>query len=405
MTVKPIIDITSDVKWTGITDPDLRVFDIIMETKFGTTYNSYFINAEKKVLVETVKEKFKDIYLEKVRSLTNPEEIAYIIVNHTEPDHSGSLKHLLKIAPDATVVGSGNALRYLKDMIPFEFKSLQVKDGDTLDLGNKTLKFISAPNLHWPDSIYTWLEEDRLLFTCDSFGAHYCDERIFDDETGNFDEAFKYYFDVILKPFSKFMLQAIEKIRPLDIRMICPGHGPILRSNWKKYVDISEKYSRQYLKDTHITEPMVFIPFVSAYGYTAKMAEMIAEGIRETSGIRVNVTDIEKAGIEQLSNYVSSATALVVGSPTINQNILPQIYNLFYAINPIRDRGKAAAAFGSFGWSGEGVGIIEANLSALKLNILQDGLKLKFSPDDQSCEQLRNFGREFGKKLQDYKED
>ena len=202
-----------------------------METKFGTTYNSYFINAEKKTIVETTKEQFWKTYEHKLTSVCNPEEIEYIILNHTEPDHSGNLKNLLNIAPKAIVVGSGNAIRYLKDQLGNDFAHIIVKDGDTLDLGNKTLKFISAPNLHWPDTIYTYLEEDKLLFTCDSFGAHFCDERMFDTKVGDFDDAFKYYFNVILKPYSKFMLKAIEKIRPLDIKAICTGHGPILLTN------------------------------------------------------------------------------------------------------------------------------------------------------------------------------
>ena len=137
-------------------------------------------------------------------------------------------------------------------MIGKPFKSLKVKDGDVVDLGNKKLRVIGAPNLHWPDTIYTYLEEDRVLFTCDSFGAHFCNEEMYDDLVGNYDKAFSYYFDVILKPFSKFMLKAIDKIRSLDIAVICPGHGPILRQNWKKYVDLSEKYAREYLEETRL---------------------------------------------------------------------------------------------------------------------------------------------------------
>jgi flavorubredoxin len=159
------------------------------------------------------KEKFRETYFKKLRSVTDPADLSYIILDHTEPDHSGSLKHLLEIAPSATVVGSGNAIRYLEDMINRPFKSKVVKDGDTLDLGNRTLQFISAPNLHWPDSIYTFLEEDKILFTCDSFGAHYCRYEMSDELTDEYLEAFKYYFDVILKPYSRFMIRAIERIR------------------------------------------------------------------------------------------------------------------------------------------------------------------------------------------------
>ncbi|MFH0865624.1 MAG: FprA family A-type flavoprotein, partial [Bacteroidota bacterium] len=241
------VNITPDVKWIGVLDPDLRTFDIVMETKAGTSYNSYFINAQKKTIVETTKEKFRDVYLAKLKSCVNPEEIEYIICNHTEPDHSGNVGNLLKIAPNAKVVGSGNTIRYLTDLLGYEFPNIIVKDGQELDLGNKKIRFIGAPNLHWPDSTYAYLAEDKLLFTCDSFGAHHCSDAIFDDLAGDFDKAFTYYFHIILKPFSRFMLKAIEKIRPLEITAICTGHGPILRKNWKKYVDLSEAYAKQAL--------------------------------------------------------------------------------------------------------------------------------------------------------------
>ncbi|MEI7594601.1 MAG: FprA family A-type flavoprotein [Bacteroidota bacterium] len=399
MNKKRIIDVTDDVKWIGIYDPDIVTFDIVMETKFGTTYNSYFINAEKKAIIETAKEKYKVDYLEKVTAVCNPEEIEYIILDHTEPDHSGSLKHLLKIAPQATVVGSGNAIRYLNDIMGVEFKHLAVKDGETLSLGNKTLKFISAPNLHWPDTMYTYLVEDKLLFTCDSFGAHYCHEELFDDKVGNFDEAFKYYFDVILGPFSKFMIKAVEKVRALDINMICTGHGPILRSNWKKYVDISDEYAHQNLKLSTPLKNRILIVYVSAYGYTGALAEFIADGIRAVNqNIVVDIIDIEKADPAVISQKICEAGAIIVGSPTINQNILPQIFQFFSMINPIRDRGKMAASFGSYGWSGEGVKIIDANLKALKLTVDVDGLAVKFNPHDNSIGQFKEFGKVFAEK-------
>jgi NADH oxidase (H2O-forming) len=166
-----------------------------------------------------------------------PEEIEYIIMNHTEPDHSGNLKNLLRIARNATVVGSGNAIRYLKDLMGMEFKHLIVKDGHTLDLGNKTVQFISAPNLHWPDTMYSYLKEDKVLFTCDSFGAHFADDIMYEEKIERreeYDYSFKYYFDVILKPYSKFMIKAIDKIEGLEIDVIATGHGPILGEKLEK---------------------------------------------------------------------------------------------------------------------------------------------------------------------------
>jgi flavorubredoxin len=392
-----ILDVTADVKWIGVLDPGLRIFDIVMETKYGTTYNSYFINAQKKTIVETVKERFGDVYLQKLKTLVNPKEIEYIIINHTEPDHSGSLGKLLKIAPKAKVVGSGNTIRYLNDLLGFDFPNITVKDGQTIDLGNKTIRIISAANLHWPDSTYTYLEEDKVLFTCDSFGAHYCNEAMYDDMVGNYDDAFKYYFDVILKPFSRFMLKAIEKIRPLEIKAICTGHGPILRSNWKKYVDLSEELSRQTF--LLCERPRVFIPYVSAYGKTAMIAKKIAEGIRKAGDIEVNVSDIEKMTISQIDEYISKSTGILIGSPTINKNTLLQIYQVFAVINPIRDKGKLAAVFGSYGWSGEAAKIIHDNLSNLKLKMFEEDFTIKFTLHEKDFERCLAFGERFGKQL------
>lgn len=392
-----ILEITKDVKWVGVMDFDIVTFDVVMETKFGTTYNSYFIDADKKAIVETSKEKFWDVYYEKIKSVVDPKEIEYIIVDHTEPDHSGNLKNLLEVAPNATVVGSGNAIRYLKDLMGMDFPNLVVKDGHTLDLGNKTLQFIGAPNLHWPDSIYSYLVEDKVLFTCDSFGSHFCHEEMFDDKVGDFDESFRYYFDVILKPFSKFMLKAIEKIRPLDINTICTGHGPILRSNWKKYVDLSEEYAQNALKLPE--RQRVFIPYVSAYHKTGLIAENIAKGIKQAGDIEVDVIDIENTPIGELDAKVSNSTGVIVGCPTINQNILLPVYKLFAVLSPIRDKGKLAGGFGSYGWSGEGKSHIKTNLTNLKLKYFEEGVFIKFSPSLNEIEDAINYGIAFGKEL------
>ena len=392
-----VIDVTNDVKWIGIMDYDLITFDVVMTTEYGTTYNSYFIDAEKKTIVDTSKEKFWDIYESKVRAVVNPEEIEYIILNHTEPDHSGNLMNLLKIAPNATVVGTGNAIRYLKDIFHTEFKHLVVKDGHTLDLGNKTLKFISAPNLHWPDTMYTYLEEENLLFTCDSFGCHFADDRMFDDEVDDFNPAFRYYFDVIIKPFSKFMLKAIDKIKDLDINMILPGHGPMLRRDWKRFVDMTRMWSEKFVKQPH--KDRIFIPYVSAYHKTGVLAEYIAEGIRQAGEFDIEIQDIEQVPLGVLDMKLTQASAIIVGSPVINQNILLPIYKLFSLINPYRDKGKLAGGFGSYGWSGENKEMIRTNLTALKLKYLGDGVFIKFGPNQEEKAQAIAYGKAFGEEL------
>lgn len=394
------IRLSDAVTWIGILDYDIRTFDIVMHTEHGTTYNSYFINAQKKAVVEIAKEKFSDTYLKKLRSVTDPSEIQYIILDHTEPDHSGSLGRLLDLAPSATVVGSGNAIRYMEDIVNRPFRSLVVKDGDVLDLGNMKLRFIQAPNLHWPDSIYTYLEDEKILFTCDSFGAHYCDYGMYSSLTPEYVSTYKYYFDVILKPFSRFMVRALEKIRPLEISHVCPGHGPVHRDNIGEVMELTEKYAREYLELTSPKTPKkVFMAYVSAYGYTAEAARIIASGIRETGEIDVDVADIETMTAAELDARLTVADAILAGSPTINQNTLLPVYTLFALINPLRDKGKPAGAFGSYGWSGEATGIILSVMKSLKLDVFEDPASFKFRPGGAKEERLREYGRGFGRKV------
>lgn len=393
------LQINEDTSWIGVVDHDLITFDIVMETKYGTTYNSYFINADKPTVIDTVKESYWPQFMQKLSSLCDPSDIEYIVCSHTEPDHSGSVKFLLDMAPNATVVGSGQALTYLGEMMDRPFRSLKVRDGDIVDLGNKKLRVIGAPNLHWPDTIYTYLEEDGLLFTCDSFGAHFADERMFDDLIGDYNDSFDYYFDVILKPFSKFMVKAIEKIKPLPLEMVCPGHGPILRSAWKEKIERSHKLASAYLEET-TRRNRILVAYVSAYGYTKEMAFHVATGLRKSGDIAVELVDIENILLGDLEEHVVRADAILIGSPTINQNTLLPVYRLFSVINPIRDKGKPAAAFGSFGWSGEAVNIIEDHLRNLKLRVVKEGKRARFLPNNREADMLVRFGEEFVRELE-----
>ena len=210
-------ELKKDFYWTGVLDKDLRVFDIIMHTEFGTTYNSYVLKTDDKVvLFETAKIKFFDSYLESLKEIVDINKIDYIIVNHTEPDHSGSIEKLIDINPNIKIVGSTVAINFLKNIINHDFNSMSVKDNDILKVGNKTLRFISVPHLHWPDTMYTYIEEDKTLITCDSFGSHYCcDDIVLSKVTDNegYMRATKYYFDNIIGPYKPHMLKALDKIK------------------------------------------------------------------------------------------------------------------------------------------------------------------------------------------------
>jgi flavorubredoxin len=246
--------------------------------------------------------------------------------------------------------------------------------------------------------MYTYLEGEQILFTCDSFGAHFCHEEMFDDLVPEYDDAYEYYFNVILKPYSKFMLKAIEKIRPLEIKTICTGHGPILRSKWQKYVNYAEELSAKYIQEVTHEKKNILIAFVSAYGYTREMAEAFAEGIKmEGCNIDVELADVESMSLGEIDAKLAKANGLIVGSPTLNQNIMLPVYKVFSMINPIRERGKPAFSFGSYGWSGEAVKIIDASLKSLKLDVVREGIAIKFYPFGETRNKLVEEGREFAK--------
>ena len=393
-----ILQIKKEVHWIGVLDKDIRTFDIVMETKYGTTYNSYFINADKKAVIEVVKEKFFPVFEIKLRQLCNPEEIDYIFINHTEPDHSGGLKKLLKIAPNATIVASNSAIMNLKEQLNMPFQHIVANDGHVIDLGNKKITTLNVPNLHWPDSIYSYLHEDKLLFTCDSFGAHFCHEEMYNDKVGNYDEAFQYYFDVILKPFSKFFLKAIEKISNLQIDAICNGHGPLLTSNPMAVVERTKHLCEDYIKN-YPEKHRILIAFVSAYGFTKTIAEKLKEGAERVPNIAIDFCDIEKMDLTTLSEKIAKAHAYMLGSPTINQNKLPQLYNVFALMTPLRDKGKLTTAFGAYGWSGEAKQNLIANIDNLKLNRYCESMFVKFIPSKIEEENIIKFGEQFAKTL------
>jgi flavorubredoxin len=244
--------------------------------------------------------------------------------------------------------------------------------------------------------MFTYLAEDKILFTCDFFGAHFCSESIFNDHSQEYLDSFRYYFDIIIKPFSKFAIRAIERIKPLDIGIICPAHGPIHKERLGEIVSLTERYAEDYINlisDRDIKN--VLITYVSAYGYTKQMAEDIAVGIREAGNMKVTLLDIETISLGELESEIVLSNAILVGSPTINQNTLLPVYKLFSLINPLRDKSKVAGVFGSFGWSGEAPKIIIDNLRNLKLRIFEESGALKFFPGADKAIALRDFVKRF----------
>lgn len=237
------LQLTNSVYWTGVLHATLRTFDVVFETRFGSTYNSYLIMADKPTIIDGVHEKFTPEYLNKLQSLIPLKDICYIVVNHTEMDHTGSLGQLLKLAKNAQVLSTKTASMFLKNILNSEFNGKTVEDGECISLGNRQLQFIHAPFWHWPDTMFTYLHDDAILFPCDGFATHFCDERLFDDRVDEFFEDFRYYFEHIMGPFRKKILEALDKTNQLDIKMIAPSHGPILRTDPQKYIKAYKEWS------------------------------------------------------------------------------------------------------------------------------------------------------------------
>lgn len=392
-----VIKIKNNVYWVGVLDPDLEYFDIVWRTPWGTSYNSYLVKGnEKTALIETVKEPFYDEYIEKIESLIDPKEIDYIVLDHTEPDHSGSLPKLLKVATNAEVIGSRTAITFLKGQVNHSFNSRVVKDGDTIDLGGKTLKFIMAPFLHWPDTMFTYDIEDRVLFTCDAFGCHYTPKHLFNDLEDDFSDAYKLYFDSIVSPFKPKVLEAIEKVKNLPIDVIAVGHGPVLRKDISKYIEQYKEWSLSNIKP----KKKVLMYYVSAYGNTRKIAEEISKGIKESGIADVELYNAKAADLDNVRNKIEKADGLLFGSPTITGDAVEPIWHVIDMVNPIKNKNKACAVFGSYGWSGEAVPLMEERLKGLKLNIVEPGLKINFIPSEDDEEKCRDFGRVFASSLQ-----
>lgn len=395
--------ITEDLFWVGALDPNLRIFDIIMETKFGTSYNSYLLKGSEGIaLFETVKEKFFDEHLEKIRSVINLEDINYVVVNHTEPDHAGSVEKILEYAPNATVVGSALAIKYLSEIINKPFKNKVVKDGETLSLGNKTLKFYSVPQLHWPDTMYTYVIEDETLITCDSFGAHYCDERILkssieEEKEADYVDAYNYYFRMIMGPFKPFMIKAMDKIKDLKLNYICPGHGLVLdSSNIEKYMDLY----REWCEPTKREKQSIVIPYVTAYGYTEIIADAIKKGIEAANfDVDILMYNLVTADMNEVLKEINECSGLLLGSPTLLADTLPQIWTILSSLNPVIHKGLPVSCFGSYGWSGEALKNITERYKQLKLNIVSEPLGIIFKPSEENLESAYNFGLEFAKKV------
>lgn len=385
-------ELAQNVWWVGAIDPDLRIFDIIMRAEHGTSYNSYIVKGtQASAVIETVKNGFFDEFLANIKSVVDPTQIKYIVLNHMEPDHSGSIGELLKIAPEAKIVVSKTGEHFIKNILNYEPNLIKVGDGDQIDLGGKTLRFISAPFLHWPDSMFTYLAEDQILFDCDFLGSHYADPMLFGDLTSDFFNDFKYYYDHIMRPFKRYVLQALEKLEKYPLKIVAPGHGPLIRRDIPEYIKCYRDWST-----ANPEQNRAIIAYVSAYGNTAKLAEKITVGIRQ-AGAEVEIYNLLETPVADLIDKIEGAKGLVVGSPTINGDAVKPVHDLLSSLATLSLKGKLGAAFGSYGWSGEAVPNLESRLAAMKFKVINSTVKPVLIPAEADFDNAVEFGKAFGR--------
>lgn len=401
MTKSPVW-LSERVQWIGALDSTMRSFDIILKTPNGTTYNAYAVRGSEGVaVIDTVKAECAEQFFERLEAISRYDEIKVIVLNHLEPDHTGALPELMRRAPQAKLYISQSAQLMIKALLnQQDVDYISVGTGDTISLGDRTLKFLHTPYLHWPDTQCTYLEEECILFSGDVFGCHFCDERLFNDKVGDFRFAFEYYYAHIMRPFREHVINALVLIAPLPINIIAPTHGPILRDNPTSYIQRYRELSGQRLQsEVNADEKTLLIFYISAYGSTTQMAQMIRDGAEQVPGVRASLYDMEGGDSDLFVDLVEDADGILIGSPTINGDAVKPAWDLVSSFAKINVKGKLAGAFGSFGWSGEAVRMLEDRMRGLKMRLPLEGVRIKLIPSSDELDQCRRYGQEAGENL------
>lgn len=388
--------LTEKVFWVGIIDWNLRDFHGY-ETRRGTTYNAYLINDEKKVLIDTVKYPFKTILAKKIEEHMNLQDLDYIIVNHVEMDHSSSLEYIMRYAKNATIISSKRGKDSLIKYYGSNGWTFQtVKTGDELNVGNRTLKFVEAPMLHWPDSMFTYLKQDQILMPNDAFGQHLATSKRFDDEINQsilYEEAAKYYANILM-PFASIIIRKIEEITKMGVkpRIIAPSHGIIWRSNPNGIVNSYLKWSKGDMKKKAV------IVYDTMWGSTRKMAYSISEGLMKEK-VEVHLHELRKSDIANILHEILEAKAVIVGSPTINGSLFPSVSSFLSYVGGLRPIGKIWASFGSYGWGGGAARDINERFTKFRFEIAGDSLQIQFTPNQDELGKCRDFGVKIARKI------
>jgi len=387
------VEIKPDIYWVGGIDWDIRNFHGY-STNRGTTYNAYLIKDKKITLVDTVKHYLFDEMLSRIKELIDPKKIEYIISNHVEMDHSGSISKILEICPNAKVLtstrGEKGLLRHYKKDWNFQV----LKSGDTLNIGKRTLNFVHIPMVHWPDSMVTYIPSDKLLLPNDAFGQHIASNERYDDEIewGILkEEAAKYYAKIVM-PYGDQVKKALESLSALEIDMIAPSHGIIWRSKIKEIVKEYNKWANFQ------TENKALIVYDSMWGSTEKIAKKLEEGITEL-GFNVTMKNLANSHISDVITDVLTSKMILVGSPTLNNGMMPSVAGFLTYLKGLRPRERIGFVFGSYGWGGQAVGEIEKIFQNLSWELPVESININYIPDEKELENIKSIGNNLGEYL------
>jgi len=395
--ILPPVKVLENIYWVGAVDWNKRHFHgFTYSTHRGTTYNAYLIVDKKVALVDTVQHSFADEMIERIKEIIDPSKIDYIIANHVESDHSGSIAEIMKLAPKATVIGTANCQKGLEKHYFGNWDFKVVKTGDTLNLSERTLSFLEAPMLHWPDSMFTYIEKDALLLSNDGFGQHLATSQRFDDEVDQtvlMWEAAKYYAN-ILWPYSTLVTRKIEQVQKLNLKidMIAPAHGIIWRKDPMKIVKAYLKWASGEAKKT------ILIVYDTMWESTEKMAKAMLEGII-SEGVEAKLYRLPFSDNGDIIGELLETKALLVGSSTINNGILPTVAPFLREMEGLRPRNKLAAAFGSYGWGGGATATIEKSLKSAGMELVAPAMTVNWVPNKDELQKCYDYGKEFAKKV------
>jgi len=378
-------------------DWDRDRFDIEFGLQNGTTYNSYIIRSEKVALIDTSHAKFRQLYLDALRGEIDPTTIDYIVISHTEPDHSGLVADVLDLAPQATIVAAKVAIQFLEGFIHRDFKRMVVKNGDELDLGSgHVLEFVNAPNLHWPDTIFSYDRQTQILYTCDAFGMHYCSDDTFDEKLGDFEADYRFYYECLMAPNARSVVSAMKRMQKLgEVTTIANGHGPLLRYNLN---ELTGRYW-DWSNEKAASETVAAVFYTSGYGYSDRISQAIAHGITKT-GVVVEMVDLKVADPHEVNELVSRATGIVLGTPPasgeLEKETLDAVSTLFAAL---KDKKQTFGIFECYGGDDEPIDPLVSKIRALGLKPAFAPIRVKDEPDEQLYQLCDEAGTDLGQFL------